>query len=108
MQRRISISLFVLDLTAVLLALFGFLTALSGLCLVKPEVVERATLGALDSYSVCARLHLGWVAVVTITTAIIHGVAGLDLWLVRLGVNGRWLWPVGVFLASWFIYIYFA
>ncbi|MEM1597140.1 MAG: hypothetical protein QXP31_06145 [Pyrobaculum sp.] len=107
MPGRSSISLLILDVTSIVLVALGFLVAISGLCLVKPGVVERATLGALDSYSVCTKLHLGWVSILTIVVAVIHGVAGLDLWLARLGVDGGWLWAVGALLASWFIYIYF-
>jgi hypothetical protein len=108
MSARAGLSIFVLDVTAVLLILFGFLTAVSGLCLVKPEVVERATLGLFSSYAVCSRLHLGWTALVTIVVAVIHGVAGLDLWLLRLGRDWPWLWAAGAAAAVWFIYIYLA
>jgi len=85
MSARARLSFFVLDVSAVLLILLGFLAAVSGLCLVKPEVVEKATLGLFSSYAVCLRLHLGWIALITIVVAVIHGVAGLDVWLLRMG-----------------------
>jgi len=106
MSARAGLSFFVLDVTAVLLVLFGFLAAVSGLCLVKPEVVEEATLGLFSSYAVCSRLHLGWTALVTIAVAVIHGVAGLDVWLLRMGRDWPWLWAAGSAVVLWFIYIY--
>jgi hypothetical protein len=108
MSARAGLSIFVLDVTAVLLILFGFLAAVSGLCLVKPEVVERAALGLFSSYAVCSRLHLGWTALITIVVAVIHGVAGLDVWLLRMGWDWPWLWAAGAAAAVWFIYIYLA
>ncbi len=108
MSAKARLSFFVLDVSAVLLILLGFLAAVSGLCLVKPEVVERATLGLFSSYAVCSRLHLGWTALITIVVAVIHGVAGLDVWLLRMGRNWPWLWAAGAVVAVWFIYIYMA
>jgi hypothetical protein len=108
MSARVGLSIFVLDVTAVLLILFGLLTAVSGLCLVKPEVVERATLGLFSSYAICSRLHLGWTVLVTIIVAVVHGVAGLDVWLLRMGRDWPWLWVMGVAVAFWFIYVYTA
>ena len=108
MSARARLSFFVLDVSAVLLILLGFLAAVSGLCLVKPEVVEKATLGLFSSYAVCSRLHLGWTALVTIAVAVIHGVAGLDVWLLRMSRDWPWLWTAGAVVAVWFIYIYMA
>ena len=108
MSARVGLSIFVLDVTAVLLILFGLLTAVSGLCLVKPEVMERATLGLFSSYAVCSRLHLGWTTLVAIVAAVVHGVAGLDVWLMRMGRDGPWLWVMGLVVAFWFIYVYMA
>jgi len=108
MSARVGLSIFVLDVTAVLLILFGFLTAVSGLCLVKPEVVEGATLGFFSSYAVCSRLHLGWTTLATIVVAVVHGVAGLDVWLLRMGRDWPWLWVVVLVVAFWFIYVYMA
>jgi hypothetical protein len=108
MSARARLSFFVLDVSAVLLILLGFLAAVSGLCLVKPEVVEKATLGLFSSYAVCLRLHLGWIALITIVVAVIHGVAGLDVWLLRMGRDWPWLWTAGAVVAVWFIYIYMA
>ncbi|MCI4447314.1 MAG: hypothetical protein JHC20_05325 [Pyrobaculum sp.] len=93
-------------MSAVLLILFGFLAAVSGLCLVKPEVVEGAMLGFFSSYSVCSRPHLGWTALVVIVVAVVHGVAGLDVWLLRMGRD--WLWVVVLVVVFWFIYVYMA
>jgi len=104
---RISISFFILGVTSIVLILLGLLTAVSGLCLVKPGVVEKATAGLLNSYAVCARLHLYW-SIAAILVAVVHGVAGLDMWLSRLGVDGWWLWPIGAGAAAWFIYMYLA
>ncbi|MGC9050333.1 hypothetical protein [Pyrobaculum sp.] len=106
MSGRIAISFYVLDVTAVLLMVFGLLSALSGLCLVKPELVERATLGLLSGYAVCSRLHLDWPILATILTAVVHGVAGLDVWFLRMGRDFWWLWFLGLAVAAWLIYIY--
>ncbi|MFN7106112.1 MAG: hypothetical protein ACK4M3_05970 [Pyrobaculum sp.] len=106
MSRAVVISIFIVDITSVVLTLLGFLTAVSGLCLVKPEAVERATLGVFSSYAVCSRLHLGWVAIATIVVTIIHGVAGFYLWLSRIGVEASWLWLLGLLFIIWILYIY--
>ncbi|MFN3804304.1 MAG: hypothetical protein ACK4SY_04555 [Pyrobaculum sp.] len=106
MSRTVAISVFILDVTSVVLTLLGILTAVSGLCLVKPEAVEKASLGVFSSYAVCSRLHLGWVAIATIITATIHGVAGFYLWLSRMGIEASWLWLVGLLFITWILYIY--
>ena len=106
MYKRVAISVFVLDASAVLLAVSGFLSAVSGLCLVKPELVERATLGLFGEYAVCSNLHLDWPMLITILTAVIHGAAGLDVWLMRIGKDAWWLWILAFGIALWFIYIY--
>jgi len=103
---RVSISFFILGVTSIVLILLGLLTAVSGLCLVKPGVVEKATAGLL-TYAACARLHLYW-SIAAIFVAVVHGVAGLDVWLSRLGLDGWWLWPIGAGAAAWFIYMYLA
>jgi hypothetical protein len=106
MSGRIAISFYVLDVTAVLLVVLGLLSALSGLCLVKPGLVERATLGLLSGYAACTRLHIDWPILAAVLTAVLHGVAGLDVWLLRMGRDFWWLWPLGLAVAAWFIYIY--
>lgn len=108
MPERLAISFFLLDVTALFLAIFGFLVAVSGLCLTKPETVEKATLGVFSSYSLCSKLHLDWPVLAVIVATVIHGAAGLDVWLARLGVDGWWLWPAAVAAAFWFIYVYIA
>jgi len=105
-MNRVSISFFILGVTSIVLILLGLLTAVSGLCLVKPGVVEKATAGLL-TYAACARLHLYW-SIVAILVALVHGVAGLNVWLSRLGLDGWWLWPIGAGAAAWFIYMYLA
>ncbi|MEM0483075.1 MAG: hypothetical protein QW434_00010 [Pyrobaculum sp.] len=107
MYSRAAISVFVLDVSAVLLAVSGFLSAVSGLCLVKPELVERATLGLFGEYAVCSKLHLEWPMLAAILTAVIHGAAGLDVWLMRLGRDAWWVWAAALAMALWFIYLYF-
>lgn len=108
MSGRAAISVFILDITAVLLLLFGLLVSISGLCLAKPEVVKKATLGLIDSYTVCAKLHLGWVSLATIIIAVVHSTAGLDIWLLKSGRDYWWLWALGGGVTIWFIYIYTA
>ncbi|ABP51102.1 MAG: hypothetical protein OWQ51_11965 [Pyrobaculum arsenaticum] len=108
MPERLAISFFLLDITALFLAIFGFLAAVSGLCLTKPEVVERATWGVFSSYSLCAKLHLDWPILAVIIAAVIHSAAGLDVWLARLGIDAWWLWAAAMAVAFWFIYVYIA
>ncbi|MEM4742640.1 MAG: hypothetical protein QW792_01685 [Pyrobaculum sp.] len=106
MSWRQTYNIFVLDITSVLLILFGFLTTISGLCLTKPEVVERVTLGLFSSHVACSRIHLGWTTITTIVVAIIHGAAGFDLWLMKTGRDVPWVWLIALLLSIWFLYIY--
>ncbi len=102
----VSINVFILGVTSVMLIVFGFLAAVSGLCLAKPEVVERATFG-IFTYGTCVKLHLGTAMAITVTTAVIHGVAGLYLWLLRMGRNWLWLWVAGLAFVAWFLYYFY-
>lgn len=108
MSRVAAISVFILDVTATLAALFGLLTAVSGLCLTKPEVVAEATMGVFSSYAICSKLHLGWVSITAIVLSVIHGAAGFYIWLLRTGRDWPWIWALGLVLSIWFIYVYAA
>ena len=74
----------ILRMTAIPLAILLYLMILSGYGLTKSESVQMVTFGILD-YAICMNLHTSpLIRTVVITLAILHGVAGFELWVFRV------------------------
>lgn len=93
------IYLALVDTTAVLLAALGYLAALTGYCMSKPQA-------SVLPYGVCAKLHLDLIPPIAAAVGFVHTAAGLSLWLARIGKKlDLYIWIIGFIATLYLIHL---
>ncbi|HIP56670.1 MAG TPA: hypothetical protein EYH02_01155 [Ignisphaera aggregans] len=83
MSRRFKVYRYLIEVTAIPLALLLGLFIVTGYCLIKSRAVEALTLGLL-TYPICIALHTSRVLrILLVVFALLHGVSGFMLMAMR-------------------------
>ena len=83
MSRRFKVYRYLVEVTAIPLALLLGMFIVTGYCLIKSRAVEALTLGLL-TYPICIALHTSRVLrILLVVLALLHGVSGFMLIAMR-------------------------
>ena len=83
MSRRFKVYRYLVEVTAIPLALLLGMFIVTGYCLIKSRAVEALTLGLL-TYPICITLHTSRVLrILLVVLALLHGVSGFILMAMR-------------------------